>query len=190
MISSAFFGPFSQKFGMEPWMLPAMAMLESSWNPQAKSPGGDLGLMQFNSNPGSSSEGSMVDWAANRGFDVWNPEQATEAAGTLYTDNYTRLKAKFPGKPDAELRQAAVAAHNVGVDRVYDRQGQMTPQAQSYLRAVQSKAKPMMLAQAGTPDIQPGLGRAPQQPQQPIAPLAQGAGPMPQAAEQDDWLQG
>lgn len=191
MISSAFFGPFSQRFGMDPWILPAMAILESTWNPTARSPGGDLGLMQFNSNPGSSSEGSMVDWAANRGFDVWDPAQATEAAGTLYTDNYARLKAKYPAKPDAELKLAAVAAHNVGVNRVYDRQGNMTPNAQSYVRAVQSKAKPTMLAQAGVSDVPQGY-QSPQM-NQPAQPAPQGVPQMDYPnmlgfGQQGDWL--
>lgn len=104
------------KYGVPSTILYKMMMAESGGNPNAVSPAGAIGLMQF-----------MPDTAASLGIDPHDPYQSIEGAAKYLRQLYDRFG-------NFEL---AVAAYNAGPGNV-EKYGGIPPfeETQNYVRKI------------------------------------------------------
>lgn len=112
------FNTAAARHGLDPRLLAAVAQVESGFNPQAVSPAGAQGLMQF-----------MPGTAAELGVDPWDPAQAIDGAA-----RYLRTQLDTFGRLDL-----ALAAYNAGPGSVR-RHGGIPPfaETQAYVPKVLS----------------------------------------------------
>lgn len=115
------------KYGLDPNIFIAQIGAESSWNPNAKSPAGALGIAQFM--PGT---GKMYGLTGN---DFYDPYKSLDAAGQRMRD----LLGQFDGN-----YQYALAAYNAGPGSVR-KHGGVPPyeETQNYVQKILGKQKPM-----------------------------------------------
>jgi soluble lytic murein transglycosylase-like protein len=107
-----------QQHGISPKLLAAVASVESSFNPNAVSPAGAQGLMQF-----------MPETAEGMGVDPWDPASAIDGSARLLTG----LQQRFGNI------EAALAAYNVGSGTVARNDGRVPASAQGYVDKVLSR---------------------------------------------------
>lgn len=112
------FSAAGRKYGIEPGVLAAVAKVESGGNPNAVSPAGARGLMQF-----------MPATARGYGIDPLDPAQAIDGAARMLTEQ----RAAFGSL------ELALAAYNAGPGAVR-RHGGIPPfsETQNYVRKVMS----------------------------------------------------
>ncbi len=115
------FAQAGSKYGVDPSLLAAVASQESGFNPQAVSPAGAQGLMQF-----------MPSTAASLGVNPLDPASAVDGAARYLSS----LTQQFGST------QLALAAYNAGAGAVR-RYGGIPPytETQNYVRAVTDKAE-------------------------------------------------
>ncbi len=113
---SELFAAAGQRWNVDPGLLAAVARAESNFNPQAVSPVGAQGLMQF-----------MPATAAEMGVDPWDPASAIDGAARYLRNSLDRFGS-------VEL---AVASYNAGGGAV-SRYGGIPPyrETQNYVRKV------------------------------------------------------
>jgi membrane-bound lytic murein transglycosylase MltF len=93
-----------------PWrLLKSQAFAESGFDPDAKSSGGAFGLMQF-------TKMAAQDYFKGHQRDVYDPEEAIEAAASYDAKLYFGAKALLHGLSDDDvfLWRVAVAGYNCG----------------------------------------------------------------------------
>lgn len=100
---AALFNQAGAKYGIAPSLLAAVAKVESNYNPNAVSPDGAQGLMQF-----------MPETAKSRGVNPWDPSSAIDGAASLLVSLYeqfgsvTQALAAYNGGPGWLARQGGV----------------------------------------------------------------------------------
>lgn len=101
-----------KQVGLPDYLIKSIAMAESGFNPNAKSPAGAQGMMQvmpFNSGGPR----------ANYKHDPFNPNQNILAGASIYRDNLNSLKKKYGNKfTEEDYWALAMGAYNAGEGRV------------------------------------------------------------------------
>lgn len=112
------FAQAGAKYGLDPSVLAAVAKVESGGNPNASSPAGARGLMQF-----------MPATARGYGIDPLDPAQAIDAAARMLTEQKSSLG----------TLELALAAYNAGPGAVRRHGGiPPYPETRNYVRKVMS----------------------------------------------------
>lgn len=149
----------AQQYGIDPNMLKAIAMKESSMNPQAVNPdGGAAGLMGF-----------TPDNAKAYGIDPLKPEQAIPAAAKMFSESLARsggdvsqaVADHFAG-PDPKLHGPKTDEYVKQVAAIFNGQQNQAPASQqgpSVDAWLSGDTKPA--AQASGPSVDDWLGSAP-----------------------------
>lgn len=150
----------AQQYGIDPNMLKAIAMKESSMNPQAVNPdGGASGLMGF-----------TPDNAKAYGIDPLKPEQAIPAAAKMFSESLARsggdvsqaVADHFAG-PDPKLHGPKTDEYVKQVAAIFNGQQNQAPASQQQRPSVDAwlsgDTKPA--AQASGPNVDDWLGSVP-----------------------------
>jgi soluble lytic murein transglycosylase-like protein len=112
------FNEAGARHGISPRLLAAVAQVESSYNPNAVSPAGAQGLMQF-----------MPETAEGMDVNPWDPASAVDGSARLLTG----LQQRFGSI------EVALAAYNVGSGTVSRAGGIVPTSAQGYVDKVMSR---------------------------------------------------
>lgn len=149
----------SQQYGIDPNMLKAIAMKESSMNPQAVNPdGGAAGIMGF-----------TADNAKAYGINPFKPEEAIPAAAKMFSESLARsggdisqaVADHFAG-PDPKLHGPKTAEYVQQVAAIFNGKQNAAPATQQGPSAddwLSGGAKQSAPAQASGPNVDDWLGK-------------------------------